>query len=70
MGLLELKQPVPSDIEIAQTVPPVHIAEIARKLGIAEEDYDLYGTHKAKVHVFFRLVFNKIKYFSRVKFQY
>ncbi len=42
---------VPSDIEIAQSVEPQHISEIAAELGILPEELDLYGTDKAKVHL-------------------
>ena len=46
-----------SDIEIAQSVQPRPIADIARELGLAEEDTELYGRYKAKVglHVLDRL---------------
>ncbi|GLI62600.1 hypothetical protein VaNZ11_005139 [Volvox africanus] len=47
--LLPVKQPVPSDIEIAQSVEPAHIAKIAEAVGLLPHEYDLYGTHKAKV---------------------
>ncbi|GFR43990.1 hypothetical protein Agub_g5136 [Astrephomene gubernaculifera] len=47
--LLPVKQPVPSDIEIAQSVEPVHIAKIAEAVGLLPEEFDLYGIHKAKV---------------------
>lgn len=42
---------VPSDLEIAQAVQPRPILEIAAKLGLTEEDLDLYGAYKAKVHL-------------------
>jgi formate--tetrahydrofolate ligase len=38
-----------SDIEIAQEAQPQDIREIAKKLGLGEEDIDLYGKYKAKV---------------------
>ena len=38
-----------SDIEIAQEATPRHISEIARKLGLTEDNYDYYGKYKAKV---------------------
>ncbi|MEG0855156.1 MAG: formate--tetrahydrofolate ligase [Terrisporobacter sp.] len=38
-----------SDIEIAQEVKPLHIREIGKKLGLSEDDLDLYGKYKAKV---------------------
>jgi formate--tetrahydrofolate ligase len=46
--LLPVKTPVPSDIDIAQSVQPVHISKIADALGLKPEEYDLYGIHKAK----------------------
>lgn len=38
-----------SDIEISQKAKLKHIGEIAKKLGIKESEYELYGNHKAKV---------------------
>lgn len=38
-----------SDIEIAQEATPQDIREIAKKLGLTEDDLDLYGKYKAKV---------------------
>jgi len=46
-----LKTPVPSDIDIAQSVDPLPIKEVAQTLGIKEEELDLYGKFKAKVHL-------------------
>ncbi|MGB4571047.1 MAG: formate--tetrahydrofolate ligase, partial [Tepidanaerobacteraceae bacterium] len=37
-----------SDIEIAQSVKLTDIREIAAKLGLSEDDIDLYGKYKAK----------------------
>ena len=51
MVRLECKSPVPSDIDIAQAATPVHISEIAKAAGLSPEEYDLYGTTKAKVGV-------------------
>ena len=42
-------EPVPSDIQISQSVQPMNIAAIAEKSGIRTEEYELYGTTKAKV---------------------
>ena len=39
----------PSDIEIAQAAHPLHITQIAAKLGISEDDLELYGKYKAKI---------------------
>ncbi len=43
--------PVPSDIEIAQAAELIPILEIAEKLGLTEDDLDLHGKYKAKVHL-------------------
>ena len=40
---------VPSDIEIAQAANPLHIVKVAEKLGISEDDLELYGKYKAKI---------------------
>ncbi len=42
---------VPSDIDIAQAAQLRPIIEIAAKLGLTEDDLDLYGKYKAKVHL-------------------
>ena len=39
-----------SDIEIAQEAKIQDIRLIAGKLGLTEEDLDLYGKYKAKIH--------------------
>jgi methylenetetrahydrofolate dehydrogenase (NADP+)/methenyltetrahydrofolate cyclohydrolase/formyltetrahydrofolate synthetase len=49
--LVELKRPVPSDIEIAQEAKMQPIVQVAAKLGLTEDDLDLYGKYKAKVHL-------------------
>lgn len=46
---LEVSSPVPADIDIANSVDPLHIAEIAEDLGLSSKHYDLYGKYKAKV---------------------
>src|SRR5690349_6333592 len=40
---------LPSDFEIAQSVKPLPILEIAKELGLGTEDLDLYGKYKAKL---------------------
>lgn len=45
----EFKVPVPSDIAISQSVLAMPIDEMCKKLGLAQEEYDLYGKYKAKV---------------------
>jgi len=42
---------VPSDLEIAQAADLRPILEIAAKLGLTQDDLDLYGAYKAKVHL-------------------
>lgn len=42
---------VPSDIDIAQSVEPLPIIEIAKGMGLKESDLDFYGSKKAKVHL-------------------
>jgi formyltetrahydrofolate synthetase len=44
-------EPVPSDIEIAQAADLLPIKEVADSLGLVEDDLDLYGKYKAKVHL-------------------
>ncbi len=42
---------MPSNLEIAQSVTPRPIAEIAAAVGLTEADYEPYGRHKAKVRL-------------------
>ncbi len=49
--MIEIKHPVPSDIEIAQAAVVSPIKEIAATLGLGEDDIDYYGKYKAKVHL-------------------
>ena len=49
--LVEVNNPVPSDIEIAQEAKMRPIMEVAADLGLSEDDLDLYGKYKAKVHL-------------------
>lgn len=44
--------PVPADIDIANSVEPFHISEIAKELNLSPNHYDLYGKYKAKVITF------------------
>jgi formyltetrahydrofolate synthetase len=43
--------PVPSDIDIAQATELWPVVKIAAELGLGEDDLDLYGKHKAKIHL-------------------
>lgn len=49
---LDVALPVPADIDIANSVEPLHIAA---ELGLRREHYDLYGKYKAKICVSFFL---------------
>lgn len=46
---LEVSSPVPADIDIANSVDPLLISQIADSLGLKPAHYDLYGKYKAKV---------------------
>jgi len=46
-----LAKRVPSDLEIAQAAKLRPIIEIAKEAGILEEELELYGKYKAKVHL-------------------
>ncbi len=43
--------PVPSDIDIAQAAVLLPIVKVAAGLGLGEDDLDLYGRFKAKIHL-------------------
>jgi len=43
--------PVPSDLKIAQSAELYPIVEVAKSVGLTEDDLDLYGKWKAKVHL-------------------
>jgi len=49
--LVQVRQPVPSDIEIAQEAEMRPILDVAHQVGLTEDDLDLYGKYKAKVHL-------------------
>jgi formate--tetrahydrofolate ligase len=42
---------VPSDIEIANSVTPRPIVDVARDLGLGPDDIEQYGRHKAKLPI-------------------
>ncbi len=44
-------KPVPSDIDIAQAAELLPIIKVAAGLGLSEDDLDLYGKYKAKIHL-------------------
>lgn len=51
MRKLEVVSPVPADIDIANSIEPLHISEIAKELNLNPNHYDLYGKYKAKVYI-------------------
>ncbi len=44
-------KPVPSDLEIAQAATLRPVLDVARSAGLSEDDLELYGKYKAKVHL-------------------
>eukprot|EP00741_Cyanophora_paradoxa_P008995 tig00001424_g8708.t1 len=48
---LNIKSPVPSDIEIAQSTKPVPIVKIAERAGLLEDEVEPYGKYKAKINL-------------------
>jgi formyltetrahydrofolate synthetase len=48
---LERIVPVPSDIEVSQSITPLPISQIAANCGILPDELDMYGSMKAKVHL-------------------
>ena len=42
---------VPTDIEIAQGAKLRPIADVAAELGLSDDDFELYGKYKAKIHL-------------------
>jgi len=48
---IEPRSPVPSDLDIAQEAPVDPILSVAERVGLTEDDLDLYGKYKAKVHL-------------------
>jgi methylenetetrahydrofolate dehydrogenase (NADP+)/methenyltetrahydrofolate cyclohydrolase/formyltetrahydrofolate synthetase/formate--tetrahydrofolate ligase len=49
--MINIRYPVPSDIEIAQEAVLDPIKQVAESLGLTEDDLDYYGKYKAKVHL-------------------
>ncbi|XP_014661835.1 PREDICTED: C-1-tetrahydrofolate synthase, cytoplasmic-like [Priapulus caudatus] len=46
---LDLKDPVPCDLEVAKAQTPKNIADVAREINILKDELDLYGNKKAKI---------------------
>ena len=49
--IVDIKSPVPSDIEIAQSARLRPILEVAEEVGLTKDDLEPYGWYKAKVHL-------------------
>ena len=49
--IVEVKDKVPSDIKIAQAATLRPVLEVAKDVGLMEDDLDLHGKYKAKVHL-------------------
>jgi formate--tetrahydrofolate ligase len=47
--LIVVRTPVPSDLEIARSVAPRPILEVAHELGLRDDEVELYGNAKAKI---------------------
>lgn len=48
---LVVRNPVPSDIEVSQSIQTVPINIVAEKIGVLPGEYDLYGSNKAKIYL-------------------
>ncbi|RYG59101.1 formate--tetrahydrofolate ligase, partial [archaeon] len=48
------QDPVPSDIEISQSITPLPISEVIEAVGVQKDEYFLYGTNKCKVSLAIR----------------
>jgi len=49
--IVDIKSPVPSDIEIAQAANLRPILEVAEEVGLTKDDLEPYGWYKAKAHL-------------------
>ena len=48
---IKITHPVPSDIQVAQAAELRPILDVAKDVGLTEDDLELYGKYKAKVHL-------------------
>ncbi|KAI8065892.1 formate--tetrahydrofolate ligase-domain-containing protein [Gongronella butleri] len=46
---LNIRDPVPSDIEICSAQTPKHMATLAEEIGLGSGEIEFYGAHKAKI---------------------
>ena len=49
--LSAVNHPVPHDLVISQSAAPLPIVRVAEEAGLRPDELDLYGMHKAKVHL-------------------
>jgi formyltetrahydrofolate synthetase len=49
--IVDIRRPVPSDIDIAQAATMRPIIDVAQEVGLTEDDLDFHGKYKAKVHL-------------------
>lgn len=47
--LKDIQSPPPADIEINQGVQPIPIKDLCQQVGVNDDEYELYGNHKAKL---------------------
>lgn len=43
------QDPVPSDIEVSQSITTLPIGQVAEAVGVLPAEYDLYGSNKLKL---------------------
>ena len=48
---LDIKEKVPSDIEIAMSQTPKPVTQLAHEMGLLPEELESYGQYKAKVEL-------------------
>lgn len=48
---LDIKEKVPSDIEIAMAQTPKHVTHLAQEMGLLPDELESYGKYKAKVEL-------------------
>lgn len=49
--ILDIKEKVPSDIEIAMAQTPKPVAQLANEMGLLPDELESYGKYKAKVEL-------------------
>ena len=55
---------IKSDIEIAQSIKPLKINEVAKSIGLDNESLELYGNYKAKINTYDEIIKNNEKKIS------